>query len=74
LRLQGGNIFVEEVLELVLGQHAINHPEVGLFVGFDFISNFVIINNAPAWLNFDEGWVIMDGTTLHIILQYKSRS
>jgi hypothetical protein len=21
----------------------------------DFISNFVIINNAPAWINFDEG-------------------
>ena len=21
----------------------------------DFISNFVIVNNAPAWINFDEG-------------------
>ncbi|PKP47460.1 MAG: hypothetical protein CVT94_11355 [Bacteroidetes bacterium HGW-Bacteroidetes-11] len=31
----------------------------------DFISNFVIINNAPAWINFDEGRVIMDGTTVH---------
>jgi hypothetical protein len=26
-------------------------------------SNFVIINNAPAWINFDEGRVIMDGTS-----------
>ena len=31
----------------------------------DFISNFVIVNNAPAWINFDEGRVIMDGTTVH---------
>ncbi|KAF0200126.1 MAG: RHS repeat-associated core [Bacteroidetes bacterium] len=31
----------------------------------DFISNFVIINNAPAWINFDEGRVIMDGTAVH---------
>jgi hypothetical protein len=31
----------------------------------DFISNFVIINNAPAWLNFDEGRVIMDGTNVY---------
>jgi hypothetical protein len=28
-------------------------------------SNFVIINNAPAWINFDEGRVIMDGTAVH---------
>jgi RHS repeat-associated protein len=28
-------------------------------------SNFVIINNAPAWINFDEGRVIMDGTSVH---------
>ena len=31
----------------------------------DFISNFVIVNNAPAWINFDEGRVIMDGTAVH---------
>ena len=31
----------------------------------DFISNFVIINNAPAWINFDEGRVIMDGTNVY---------
>jgi len=31
----------------------------------DFISNFVFINNAPAWLNFDEGRVIMDGTNVY---------
>ncbi|GAP43970.1 protein containing RHS repeat-associated core domain [Lentimicrobium saccharophilum] len=31
----------------------------------DFISNFVIVNNAPAWINYDEGRVIMDGTTVH---------
>ena len=31
----------------------------------DFISNFVIVNNAPAWINFDEGRVIMDGTTVN---------
>ena len=30
----------------------------------DFISNFVMINNAPAWINFDEGRVIMDGTNV----------
>jgi hypothetical protein len=29
-----------------------------------FITNFVIINNAPAWINFDEGRVNMDGTTV----------
>ena len=28
-------------------------------------SNFVIVNNAPAWINFDEGRVIMDGTAVH---------
>lgn len=27
----------------------------------DFISNFIFINNAPAWINFDEGRVIMNG-------------
>jgi len=26
-----------------------------------FITNFGIINNAPAWINFDEGRVFMDG-------------
>ncbi|MDY0103511.1 MAG: RHS repeat-associated core domain-containing protein [Lentimicrobium sp.] len=26
----------------------------------DFISNFVIINNAPAWINFDEGRVLIN--------------
>lgn len=31
----------------------------------DFISNFVIVNNATAWINFDEGRVIMDGNTVH---------
>jgi hypothetical protein len=30
-----------------------------------FFSNFVIINNAPAWINFDEGRVIMDGTNVY---------
>ena len=30
-----------------------------------FISNFVIINNGPAWLNFDEGRVVMFGNTVH---------
>jgi len=31
----------------------------------DFISNFVFVNNAPAWINFDEGRVIMFGNTVH---------
>lgn len=31
----------------------------------DFVSNFVIVNNAPAWINFDEGRVIMDGTNVY---------
>lgn len=31
----------------------------------DFISNFVMENNAPAWINFDEGRVIMDGTNVY---------
>jgi hypothetical protein len=28
-----------------------------------FISNFDIINNAPAWINFDEGRVVMESTS-----------
>ena len=28
-------------------------------------SNFVIINNTPAWINFDEGRVVMDGTNVY---------
>ena len=31
----------------------------------DFISNFVLVNNAPAWINFDEGRVILDGTAVY---------
>ena len=27
--------------------------------------NFVIINNASAWINFDEGGVVMFGTKVH---------
>jgi hypothetical protein len=37
----------------------------------DFISNFVIINNTPAWINFDEGRVVINETTVHIISQIK---
>jgi hypothetical protein len=33
-------------------------------------SNFVIINNAPAWINFDEGRVIMDGVTVEFAKIY----
>jgi len=31
----------------------------------DFISNFDFINNASAWINFDEGRVVLDGTPEH---------
>lgn len=31
----------------------------------DFISNFVLVNNAPAWINFDEGRVILDDTDVY---------
>jgi hypothetical protein len=42
--------FLKEIFKLIFGEHAINHPEKFLFVGFNFISNFVIINNALAWI------------------------
>ena len=31
----------------------------------DFISNFVMIDNKPTWLNFDEGRVIMNGSSVY---------
>ena len=31
----------------------------------DFISNLVIVNNLPAWISFDEGRVIMNGSSVY---------
>ena len=31
-----------------------------------FISNFVMINSEPAWLNFDEGRVLLEGNNVFL--------
>ena len=62
-----GNLIYRISAIKLLSRKRCDKPKIGYQTSkrTDFISNFVIINNAPAWINFDEGRVIMDGTAVH---------